>query len=141
MLIFVSSYQCVLRSVLAQRFQRAALRDNLIEHRVDGLLVMGSRLEDAEVFKVGKHGEQDLVAHRRDLHLGQRQAQLLDCARPACTPVADEASRLVVPLAEEKINRVLERAGDAMIVLGRDEDNRRAPSNNRNVNCELLQRA
>ena len=74
MLIFVSSYQCVLRPVLAHRFQRAALRDNLIEHRVDGLLVMGSWLEDAEVFKVGEHGEKDLVAHRRDLHLGQRQA-------------------------------------------------------------------
>ena len=48
--------------MLAQRFQRAALRDNLIEHRVDGLLVMGSWLEGAEVFKVGEHGEQDLVA-------------------------------------------------------------------------------
>src|SRR5438132_7084644 len=42
--------------------------------------------------------------------------------RAACTPVADEASRLVVPLAEQKINRVLERAGDAMIILGRDEN-------------------
>lgn len=61
----------VLRSLLAQRFQRAAPRDNLIEHRVDRLLVMGSRLEDAEVFKVGKHGEQDLVEHGRDLHLGE----------------------------------------------------------------------
>ena len=70
---------------------------------------MGSRLEDAVVLKVGKHGEQDLVAHRRDVHLGQHQAQLLDRARPAGAAVADEPSRLVVPLAEQKINRVLER--------------------------------
>src|SRR6266516_4088532 len=42
--------------------------------------------------------------------------------RPAGAAVADEASRLVVPLAEQKINRVFERAGHAMIILRRDED-------------------
>jgi hypothetical protein len=46
----------------------------LVEHCMDRLPVMGSRLEDAEVLEVGKHGEQDLVAYRRDLHLGQHQA-------------------------------------------------------------------
>jgi hypothetical protein len=60
--------------LLPQRLQRAAPSDDLVEHCIDRLLVVGSRLEDAEVFKVGKHGEQDLVAHRRDLHLGQHQA-------------------------------------------------------------------
>src|SRR6266404_7665320 len=43
-------------------------------------------------------------------------------ARPAGATVADEARRLVVPLAVQKINRILERAGDSMIVVGRDED-------------------
>ena len=57
-----------------------------------------------------------------DLHLGHHQAQLLDRARSAGAAVADEASRLVVPLGEQEIDRVLERAGDAMVVLGRDED-------------------
>jgi len=47
---------------------------DLFEHGVDKLLVLRSRLEDAEVFKVGKQGEQDLVADRGDLHLGQHQA-------------------------------------------------------------------
>jgi hypothetical protein len=72
--------------------------------------VVGSRLEDAEVFKVGKHGEQDLTAHRGDLYFGQHQTQLLYRARPAGAAVANEASRLVVPLVEQKINRVFERA-------------------------------
>jgi len=35
---------------------------------------------------------------------------LLDSARTRAA-VADEASRPVIPLAEQKINRVLERAG------------------------------
>src|SRR6266705_6754574 len=47
---------------------------------------------------------------------------MLDRPRPACAAVADEASGLVVPLAEQKINRVFERAGHAMIVFRRDED-------------------
>ena len=84
--------------------------------------MLRSRLEDAEVLEVGKQGEQDLVAHGGHLHLRQHQTQLLDRARPAGAAVADEAGRLVVPLAEQKIDRVLERAGNAMIVLGRDED-------------------
>ena len=36
--------------------------------------------------------------------------------------VANETSRFVVPLGEQKIDRVLERTGDSMIVLGRDEN-------------------
>jgi hypothetical protein len=41
---------------------------------------------------------------------------------PPRNVLADETSRLVVPLAEQKIHRVLERVGDAMIILRRDED-------------------
>jgi len=59
---------------LAQRLQRAAPGDDLVKHGGDRLLMLGTRLEDAEVFKVGKHGEQDVVAHRGDLHLGHDQA-------------------------------------------------------------------
>src|SRR5437868_6852686 len=47
---------------------------------------------------------------------------MLDRARPANTAVANEASRLVVPLGEQKIDRILERAGRSMVVLWRDED-------------------
>jgi hypothetical protein len=56
------------------------------------------------------------------LQLGQYQAQLLDRARTAGTAIADEAGGLVVPFSEKKIDRVLECTGDAMIILGRDED-------------------
>jgi hypothetical protein len=41
---------------------------------------------------------------------------------PARAAVADEPGRLVVPLGEEEIDRVLERAADAVVVLRRHED-------------------
>jgi len=47
---------------------------------------------------------------------------MLDRARPANTAVANEPSRFVVPLGEQKIDRVLQRAGRSMVVLWRDED-------------------
>src|SRR6266446_1362662 len=78
--------------------------------------------EDAEVFEVGKHGEQNLVADGGHLQLGQDQTQLLDGARSADAAVADEAGRLVVPFGKQKIDRVLERAGNSVVVLGRDEN-------------------
>src|SRR5260370_21498016 len=45
-----------------------------------------------------------------------------DPALAVVSSVADESSCLVAPLGEEKIDRVLERAGDVMVVLGRDEN-------------------
>jgi hypothetical protein len=38
------------------------------------------------------------------------------------TPVAHEAGGLVVPLAIEEIERVLQRGRDAVVVLGRHKD-------------------
>src|SRR5882724_5094920 len=102
--------------------QRASPRDQLIEHVIDRLFFCRSRLEDAEVFEVGKHGEQDLVTNGGHLDLGQHQTQLLDRAHSLNAAVANEASRLVVPLGKQEIDRVLERARDAMVVLGRDEN-------------------
>src|SRR6266567_2393965 len=107
---------------LPQRLECAAPRDELIQHLVDRLFLCWTGLEDAEVFEVGIHGEQDLKAHGGHLHLRQHQTQLLDRARSTGAAVADEASRLVVTLGEQKIDRVLERAGNAMVVLGRDEN-------------------
>src|SRR6266404_6146536 len=94
----------------------------LIQHGVDRCLLLWTWLEDTDVFEVGKQGKQDLVPHRCDLYLRHHQTQLLDPARSAGAAVANEASRLVVPVDKEKIDRVLERAGNAMVVLGRDED-------------------
>src|SRR6476646_10955170 len=107
---------------LPQRLQCASPRDDLIQHVVDRRLFSWIWLEDAEVFEVGIQGEQDLEAHGGHLHLRQHQTQLLDRARSAGAAVADEASRLVVPLGEQKIDRVLERARGSMVVLGRDEN-------------------
>ena len=42
----------VLCLFLPQRLQRAAPRDHLVEHGVDGLLLLGSRLKDREVLEV-----------------------------------------------------------------------------------------
>src|SRR5256885_9279701 len=107
---------------LPQRFQRAAPGDELVQHVVNGLFLCWTGLEDAEVFEVGIHGEQDLVAHGGHLHLRQHQTQLLDRARAAGAAVADEAGCFVGPLCKQKIDRVLERAGGSMVVLGRDEN-------------------
>ena len=107
---------------LPERLQRASPGDELIEHLVDRRLFSWIWLEDAEVFEVGIHGEQDLETHGGHLHLRQVQTQLLDGTRSAGAAVADEASRLVVPLGEQKIDRVLKGAGGSMVVLGRDEN-------------------
>ena len=48
-------------SLLPQCLHRAAPSDDLVEHFIDRLLMPGIRLEDAEVFKVGKHGEQEVL--------------------------------------------------------------------------------
>src|SRR3984893_12897567 len=47
---------------------------------------------------------------------------MLDRARPASTAVANESSRFVVPLSEQKIDCVLERAGSSVVVLWRDKN-------------------
>src|SRR2546426_2127552 len=81
-----------------------------------------TRLKDDKVSKSAKHEQQALFPPRRNPPLANPQAKLPSRAPPAGAAVADEASGLVVPLAEQKINRVFERAGHAMIILRRDED-------------------
>ena len=81
-----------------------------------------SGLKVVKFSKSVKSEKRHLVAHGRDLHLGHHQPQVLHRARPAGAAVADEAGRLVVPLGVQEIDRVLERAGGAVVVLGRHED-------------------
>src|SRR6266511_1140806 len=78
-------------SFLPQRLERAAPGEDLVEHRVDRLLVAQVRLEGGEVLKVGEEGEHDLVAHGGDLDLRHHQPQVLHRANPAGAAVADEA--------------------------------------------------
>src|SRR5438105_8499097 len=80
---------------LSERLQRASPGDELVQHIVNGLFLCWTGPEHAEVFKVGIHGEQNLVAHSGHLHLRQHQTQLLDHARAAGPAVADEAGLLV----------------------------------------------
>ena len=47
---------------------------------------------------------------------------MLDRARPASAAAANESSRFVVPLSEQKIDCVLERAGSSVVVLWRDKN-------------------
>src|SRR6266571_3787794 len=72
----------VLCPLLAQRFQRAAPCDDLIEHGVDRLLSLGSRLEDAEVLEIGEEGKTDLRFHVGDLQFPHHQSQILHRACP-----------------------------------------------------------
>src|SRR5690606_25886182 len=66
--------------------------------------------------------QRDLAAHGGDLHLGQRQPQVLHRADAALHAVADEPGRLVVPLRVQEVDRVLQRRGHGVVVLGGDED-------------------
>src|SRR6266481_1150248 len=107
---------------LPQRLEGAAPRDELIQHLVNRRHFSWIRLEDTEIFEVGIHRKQNLEAHRGHLYLRQNKTQVLDRARSTGAAVANETSRFVVPLGEQKIDRVLERTGDTMVVLGRDEN-------------------
>src|SRR5258707_1219872 len=107
---------------LPQRLEGAAPRDELIQHLVNRRHFSWIRLEDAEIFEVGIHRKQNLEAHRGHLYLRQNKTQVFDRAHSTGAAVANETSRFVVPLGEQKIDRVLERAGDSMVVLGRDEN-------------------
>jgi hypothetical protein len=52
-------------SFLPQRLQRATPGDDLVEQGVDRLLLLGSRLEDAEVLEIGEEGKTDLLFFTR----------------------------------------------------------------------------
>jgi hypothetical protein len=81
-----------------------------------------SRGELAEVREVGEQRQRDLGADVGDVELAHDQAQVLDRAGAADAAVADETGRLVVPLGEEEVDRVLQRAGGRVVVLRGDED-------------------
>src|SRR5258705_11949155 len=104
------------------RLQSAAPGDDLVKHDVDRLLMLGMRIEDAEVFEIGEKGKTDLRFHVGDLQFSHHQTQTLYRAYPRCAAVADEASRLVDPLVVEEINGILERSRSPVIVFGRHED-------------------
>src|SRR6266478_4432819 len=84
--------------------------------------MLGSRLEDAEVFEIGEEGKTDLRFHVSDLQFPHHQSQMLHRACPRCAAVADESRRLVDPLVVEEINGILERARRPVVVFGRHED-------------------
>src|SRR4029077_14858483 len=107
---------------LPERRQRASPSDELVQHLVNRRHFSWIRLEDTEIFEVGIHRKQNLEAHRGHLYLRQNKTQVLDRARSTGAAVADETSRFVVPLGEQKIDRVLQRTGNSMVVLGRDEN-------------------
>src|SRR6266481_3087271 len=74
---------------LPERLQRASPSDELVQHLVERPFFSRIWLEDAEVFEVGIHGEQDLVAHSGHLHFRQHQTQLLARARSAGAAIAN----------------------------------------------------
>ena len=98
-----------------QRLQRAAPGDNLVKHCIDRLLLLASRLEDAEVLEVCEEGKADLRFHAGDLQFPHHQSQILHCTYSACAAVANESCCLVDPLVVEEINGILERAIGASV--------------------------
>src|SRR5579871_3819587 len=110
------------RSARSNRLQPSRPRHELIQHRVDLPLVARIGLERREVLEVGEEREQDLGADGRDHELAHDEAQMLDGARSSDAAVAHESRGLVVPLAIEVVDRVLERGGGAVVVFRRHED-------------------
>ena len=71
---------------------------------------MRGGFECGEVLEIGKKRQPDLRAHVGNLDLAHDQSQVLNRPRSAHTAIADKTRGLVVPLAEQKIEGVLERA-------------------------------
>ncbi len=62
------------------------------------------------------------IARRDHLQLHRDQAQLFDGARTANAAVADKGGRLPAKLIVGVVERILQRAGDAAVVLGDDKN-------------------
>lgn len=103
---------------LAQCFHCAAPGDHLVEHLIYRRLVVGGRFERGKVLKIGEERKRHLGADVGNLQLGHHESKTLHGARPAGAAITDKARRLVVPFAVEKIDGVLERAGDAGLYSG-----------------------
>ena len=59
------------------------------------------------VLEVGEQVQRDLGAHVGHLELGHNKPKVLDRAHASVDAVADEPGGLVVPLAEEEVERDL----------------------------------
>src|SRR4051812_8256905 len=100
--------------------QRAAPRDDLLEQGVESREVVVARLENTVVLELGRERERDLLPDVCHLQLAADETKVFHRARAAGRAVGDEPHGLVVPLGIEIVERVLENAGGAVVVLGRD---------------------
>jgi len=79
------------------------------------------RFKNVEVLKIGHERQLDLILHGRDLEIGHDRAQLRHGSRSARTAITDKSRCLVVPFMVEKVDGVLQRPIDAVVVLGCDK--------------------
>src|SRR5690606_32925663 len=79
------------------------------------------RLEDGIVLEVGKQRQRRMNANVRNRKLAQNAAQMLSRASAARRTVADDDGCFVVPSFASRIQRVLQRACNAVIVFLHDE--------------------
>src|SRR5260221_14682847 len=80
-------------------------------------------MEGPETFEVGKEREAHLGSSGADHELRHHEPEVFHRAHTAAVAaIAHEAGCLVLPFAMEEINRVLERAECAVVVLRRNED-------------------
>src|SRR5881396_2025208 len=114
------------RDVLAAVAQRPRHPHPLLQELVDapeiGLIAQRSRLVEGALYG----GEVDVPEDRDQAELAQDGEQVLDAARAAVRPCghADHAHRLVDVLLAAAVERVLQQARVAVVVLGRDHDQR-----------------
>src|SRR5580693_350061 len=82
----------------------------------------GPGLKVVKILEIGEEGEADLRPHVGELDVADHLTEYFHGARPAIAAIADESDGLVVPFAVQEVDRILERGGRPMIVLGRHED-------------------
>src|SRR5882724_3260271 len=87
-----------------------------------GLVVLFVRLEGREVLEIGPHRKRHLRSDVRNLDFAHYQPQVLYRSDTASAAIPDKSGGFVVPFAEEKIDRILQRRRGAMVVFGGDEN-------------------
>src|SRR5690606_14474449 len=100
-----------------QSLQSAAPSDDLVQHRVNVRQMQVSRLENGIVLEVGEQRQRRMNANVRNRQLAQNAAQMFSCTSAARRAIADDAGSFVVPSFASRIQRVLQRACNAVIIF------------------------
>src|SRR5947207_10066181 len=106
------------------RLKRGRPPQQVINHRLGLFLKLGESFVQVTALEMrpkSRDGNVDGRAHRSDLNLDHGFSELLNAARAHGAAVADERSRLAVPLRIHPIDRIFQHRGGAVVVFRRDK--------------------